>query len=225
MCPPVLVLRLLLAPGLCCCWNAQACAIRATPCCGQNPCSQAPAALMVVKSWGTPWGKGVWLLSDQASWQPHRVGEGGMHHMPLCHTPEPMWHCPCANKEGGIPSPLKNSVPFLPVMDGGRTFTSLSESPAYSARYTLEPVAWRRVSQSIWGCFSKATQSVWLIQNRDSFFTVLKAQSPRAESHHGWVLVRDLFLLLSWPTSCFICVAKRGGMSTLGSLYKRPNPV
>ena len=43
------------------------------------------------------------------------------------------------------------------------------------------------------GCYSKIPQTGWVINNKNSFLTVLESESPRSGCQHIWVLVRIPF--------------------------------
>ena len=45
------------------------------------------------------------------------------------------------------------------------------------------------------GCYNGILKTVWLINNRNLFFTVLESGSLRSRHQHGFVLVRDLSMV------------------------------
>lgn len=51
-----------------------------------------------------------------------------------------------------------------------------------------------------WGWYNKISQTKWLLDNRNSFLTVLEAGRPRSRRQHGQVLLPG-YSLLTFPVS------------------------
>ena len=73
------------------------------------------------------------------------------------------------------------------------------------------------------GCYSKVSQTGWLINSRHLFLTVAETGSLLPGCQHGHVLVRALFQIT--VSFCILTWQKRELENSLGSLYKGTNPI